>query len=278
VVSDTIGSHLSLASSDGSTDFTINEPAFGYSQAVAGANASLTVDGIPISSASNTVTGAVNGVTLHLLGTTTGTNLSVASDTTQISTLINQFVSDYNTAINLVNNQFKYSSSTSSQGVLASDPTVRALQTSLEQALSYVYTPASGTTTVSTLSSLGISMGSDGTLSVDSTTLSDALTNNASDVQSFFQGASLNGFASSVSTALDAYTNAGTGAFTVDLSSIASSYNSLTDQINNYEDNYISNQSTILTAMYSKAEVALQQLPTELDQIKAELGDNSSSS
>ncbi|HEY0309002.1 MAG TPA: flagellar filament capping protein FliD [Acidobacteriaceae bacterium] len=278
VVSDTNGSHLSLASSDGSSTFTISEPAFGYSQAVVGANASLTVDGIPISSASNTVTGAINGVTLHLLSATAGTDLSIASDTSQISTLINKFVTDYNTAIGLVNDQFTYSSSTSSQGVLASDPTVRALQMSLMQALNYVYTPSTGTTTVSTLSSLGISTGTDGTLTVDSTTLNDKLTNNASDVQIFFQGASLNGFANSASTALDVYTDAGTGAFTVDLSSIASTYDSLTDQINDFEDNYIANQSTILTAMYSKAEIALQQLPTEMDQIKTELGTNSSNS
>ncbi len=115
-------------------------------------------------------------------------------------------------------------------------------------------------------------------MTVDSTTLNDKLTNNAGDVQNFFQGASLNGFANSVSNALDVYTNAGTGAFTVDLSSIASTYDSLTDQIDNFENNYIANQSTILTAMYSKAEIALQQLPAEMDQIQAELGSNSSNS
>ena len=45
-----------------------DDSTFAFTQATAGANASLTVDGVPISSASNTVTGAISGVTLTLLG------------------------------------------------------------------------------------------------------------------------------------------------------------------------------------------------------------------
>jgi flagellar hook-associated protein 2 len=276
--SDANGTNLSIASSNGSP-FTISEPSFGYSEASAGVNASLTVDGVPISSASNTVTGAIPGVTLNLLGATSGSpvELSVASDANQVSTAVNQFVSDYNNAIGLVNAQFNStaasSGSTSSQGPLASDPTVRSLQSSLEQALNYVAPPpATGTATVSSLSDLGISMNTDGTLSVDTTTLNSALTNNPSGVQNFFQGSALNGFANSVNQALSNFTNPGTGAFTVDLNSFSSSNAALAQQISSYETNYIANQQTILTANYSAAEIALQQLPTEMAQIQAELG------
>ena len=52
--SDANGTNLSIASSDGTTPFTISEPSFGFTQSAAGANASLTVDGVPITSASNT--------------------------------------------------------------------------------------------------------------------------------------------------------------------------------------------------------------------------------
>jgi len=281
VVNDTNGSHLSIVSSDGTMPFTISEASFGYSQAVVGENASLTVDGVPISSVSNTVAGAIPGVTLNLVSATSVVNpvdLAVTADATQISTAINQFVTDYNTAIGLVNAQFTYSSSTSSQGVLGSDPTVRALQNSLMQALTYVYTPSSGTSTVSDLGSLGITQNTDGTLAVDSATLSSALANNGTDVQNFFQGTELNGYAASISSSLSNFTNSGTGAFTVDLNSINATNTSLTEEINDFETNYIANQQTILTAMYSKAEIALQQLPTELAQIQAELGDNTKSS
>ena len=45
---------------------------FGFTQSATGANASLTVDGINISSASNTVTGAVSGLTFNLLSADPG--------------------------------------------------------------------------------------------------------------------------------------------------------------------------------------------------------------
>jgi flagellar hook-associated protein 2 len=373
------GTTLSIVSTDGSTPFTISEPNyatpnFAFTQSAQGADASLTVDGVPIDSATNTVTGAIPGVTLTLLGQTSvaGANLTVASDAGQVSTAINQFVTDYNTGIGLVNTQFA-ASSTGTEGVLSADPTVRALQNSLMQALNYVSTPppstgaswtskllptsdtlgagsftitpnvgaaktitttagetytqlaaainavtpslgvtasattstggttlsivssdgsspftltepsyataiGTATTTVSTLNDLGISTGTDGTLTVDSATLNAALVNNPTDVQNFFAGASLNGFANSMTTSLSSFTNPGNGAFTVDLSSISASQATLTADISNLETNYIANQQTVLTAMYSAAEIALQQLPTEMAQIQAELGNNTKSS
>jgi flagellar hook-associated protein 2 len=278
---------LTIADTTGNAPFTINEPssstsgsAFSFTQAVQGANASLTVDGVPIVSASNTVTGSIPGVTLSLLGAAPGSQiaLTVASDASQVSTAINQFVTDFNTAIGLVNAQFKFSSTTNAQGVLGSDPTVRALQSTLEQAINYANTPATGTTTVSSLSDLGITMNNDGTLSVDSSTLNAALVNNPSDVQNFFEGTALNGFANTVNNALNTFTSPANGAFTVDLSSISSTSSALTSQINNFETGYIASQQTLLTADYTAAEVALQQLPQEMAELNSELGFTSKSS
>jgi flagellar hook-associated protein 2 len=200
----------------------------------------------------------------------------VASNAAQVSTAINQFVTDYNTAIGLVNTQFTIGSS-GTEGVLASDTTVVNLQSTMEQALNYTATPATGTTTtVSTLNDLGITQNTDGTLSVDTTTLNNALTNNPGDVQNFFEGPALNGFANSMTNALTAYTEPSTGAFSVDLTGISSSSADITSQINSFETNYIANQQTVLTAEYSSAEVALQQLPAEMANIQAELGNSGS--
>ena len=106
--SDANGTSLSIASTDGTTPFTISEPSFGFTQSVAGVNAQLTVDGVPITSASNTVTGAIGGVSLTLSAAAPGVPvaLSVTTNASQVSAAINQFVSDYNTAIGLVNAQF----------------------------------------------------------------------------------------------------------------------------------------------------------------------------
>ena len=262
-------------STGGSTPFTISEPSFGFTQSVTGANASLTVDGVPVTSATNTVTGAIGGVSLSLSAAAPGVpiSLAVTYNASQVSTAINQFVSDYNTAIGLVNTQFSVASGSGAEGVLASDPTIVNLQSTLEGALSYAATPATGTTTtVSTLNDLGITIGTGGVLSVNSATLNSALVNNPGDVQNFFEGSALNGFASFINNALTSFTQPANGAFTVDLRGLNTTYNGLTTQITNFEANYIASQQTRLTAMYSAAEIALQQLPAQLAQIQAELG------
>jgi flagellar hook-associated protein 2 len=276
--SDAGGTNLTITSGNG-TPFTISEPSFGFSQAAVGADANLTVDGIPIQSASNTVTGAISGVSLTLLGASaTPASLTVASDASQVSTAINQLVTDYNTAIGLVDAQFTVSSA-GTEGVLAADSTITGLQSALGQALNYAGTPASGTTsTVNSLADLGITENSDGTLSVDSSTLNNALITNPSDVQNFFQGSALNGFAANFSTALNTFTDPVQGAFTLDLNGISAENTNYTNEINSLETNYIANQQTILTAKFSAAEAALQNLPTQLNQIQAELGNKTSGS
>jgi len=285
--SDANGSNINIASTDGSS-FTINEPALGFTQANAATDASATIDGVPVTSSSNTITGAIPGVTFDLMAPTQGepVSLTVAPDASQISTAINQFVSDYNSAIGLVNTQFNVTAgtdssgnSTASEGVLASDSTVQSLQSVLEQAIGYVYTPAdSATTTVSSLADLGITMNNDGTLSVDTTTLDNALTTNTTDVQSFFQGSALNGFANNFYTQLNNYTSPADGAFQVDLNSYNAENTELSSEINDFQTGYIASQQTSLTADFSSAEEALQSLPEEMQQLNSMLGFNNQSS
>jgi flagellar hook-associated protein 2 len=283
VITDASGSRLSIVSntSGSPSDFTVTtsgETGFGFTEVEPGVNASLTVNGNQISSASNTVTGVVPGLTLNLLGTSSSqVTLSVAPDTSQASTAINQFVYDYNTLLGAVNRQFTDTDG-EGEGVLSSDPTVRTLQSDLLQSVDYTNTPASGTTTMPNLSSMGITMNSDGTLSVDSATLNNALENNYSDVQQFFQGTSLNGFANSMDQQLTSFTSPGDGAFTVDLQSMSSEYSELQTDVTNFQTNVIDPLQVQLQAEYSQAEIALQQLPVELKNVDEELGINSSSS
>jgi flagellar hook-associated protein 2 len=282
VITDANGARLAIVSntSGAANNFTVAPGAggLGFAQAVTGANASLTVDGIQIASASNTVAGALPGVTFNLLNASPGTNVSiaVAPDTAQASTAINQFVADYNKALADLNTQFTFDGT--SEGVLATDSAVRSLQNTLESAVSYTFTPASGTTTVSNLSSLGITVNNDGTLIANSATLSSTLQNSFGDVQNFFQGASLNGFANSMDQNLTNFISPADGAFTLDLKSLSTQYRDLQTDVTNFETNYITPLKAQLTAEYSSAEIALQQLPTLMNQINTELGNNTKSS
>ncbi len=279
VVSDGNGSsHLSIVNSTtgNASGITITNTSPQFTQATSGADALLTVDGIPISSASNTVTGAVSGLTINLLGAEPNTNVTLTAtpNSSTITSAINQFVTDYNTLMGEVNSEFTYNSNASAPP-LEGDSTVEMLQNYLLGAGSY---SASGDGSVSTLGSLGISMNNDGTLTVDNTTLGDAIQNNFSNVQQFFQGTALNGFASSLSNQLQNLTEPSNGAFTIELSNMQSDYNGLQDDITNFQNNYIVPLQASLTAEYNSAEIALQELNTTKQQINAELGNNTSSS
>lgn len=279
VITDASGSRLAIVSntSGSASNFTVTSGSMEFSEAVPGNNAHLTVDGIDIESSSNSVSGALPGVTFNLLNASPGTNVSVTvtPDVAAASAAINQFVTDYNTAIKDLNTQFTFNGS--SQGPLATDSAVRSLQATLGAAISYTQKPASGTTTVPNLSSLGISMNHDGTLTVNSATLTGALQNNNSDVQNFFQGAALDGFAHSLYQQLNVFIDPADGAFTLDLKSMNTEYSSLQTDINNFETNRIAPLRIQMQAAYAQAEIALQQLPVQTQQLNTLLGYNTSS-
>ncbi len=96
------------------------------SRAKAGQNATYTVDGVPGSSSSNVVAGAIPGVTLNLGGVTTSSgpvtiNVSApAADSSKVESALNQFISDYNAALSAMQAQL-------SQKPTASDPTQGSL-------------------------------------------------------------------------------------------------------------------------------------------------------
>lgn len=277
VVTDSSGSHLSIASSSGQKVTVSSDPALSMTRANQAQNASLSVDGVPVDSATNTVTGALSGVTLTLTGTT-GLNslatISVTADATKIGDAVSQFVSDYNRMVSTLSTQFTYSVASGSQGALGSDSVVRSLQSALLESVSFS-TSASGLSGgLSTLADLGITMQDDGTLQVNGTALNQAISSNPSGVQYFFQGTSSNGFANQMNTQVQSFSRASSGALAVDINNLTQQYNNLQSDVNNFESGYIAPQKTLLTSMYSKAEIALQSLPTTLKQIQAELNNS----
>ena len=224
----------------------------------------------------------ISGVTLNLQGITNGApvTLTVAPDASQISSTLSQFVADYNSAASLLSSQFTFNTTSGTEGALGSDATVRSLQATL-LGIPSLTTNSSGSSAspaIDTLADLGITMNSDGSLSLNTTTLYQAITQNATGVQSFFQGTALNGFASQATSQLKTFVDpTSNGALTSDMSSMTQQYNDLQTDVNNYESGYIASQRTVLTTMYSNAEIALQQLPTTLKQLQAQLSNGNSS-
>lgn len=192
VVTDSSGAHLQITAAAGSSVLVGSDPAFDLERASTATDASLTVDGISITSATNSVTGAVPDLTLSLSGITAANSpasLTVGANTSQINQALSSFVSDYNSALTLVNSQFAYSITAGSQGVLSGDSTVRSLQNELLGAVGYSAGSGGASGSIHSLADLGITMNDDGSLSLNTTEL-DGAEANPSAVQSFFQGTS----------------------------------------------------------------------------------------
>ncbi|MGZ9059564.1 MAG: flagellar filament capping protein FliD, partial [Burkholderiaceae bacterium] len=153
------------------------------SQTSAAQNALLDVNGIAVSSASGSVSGAIQGVTLDLnqLGST---NVTIAKDSGAVKDSVNAFVKAYNDLNNTIKGLTSYDPTTRRAGVLLGDSTVRAIQSQLSQQLGTAVTGAAGKLT--TLNQAGISRDKNGNLSVDSTKLQKALSENFSDIAGLF--------------------------------------------------------------------------------------------
>ncbi len=280
VITDSAGARLSLVSSTSgaASSFSVSSSGSLSFNQTAGTDANLKVNGVPIQSASNTVTGGISGLTLNLQSVSpagTTVTIGVSADTSSITTAVSSFVTAYNALIGDVNSQFAYNAGTQTAGTLAGDSTIEGLQSALLSATNYSYT---GTGAVSSLAQLGVSTNSDGTLTLNAATLGSAIANNPTGVTQFFQGTALNGFADTLNAALTTYTDPSQGAFTVELNSISSETKDLGDQISS-DTTYFASQSTTLTARYNQIDIELQQLPSKLKQIDALLGfDNNSSS
>ena len=177
---------ITTSGGDGSIGNLLNYDPAGtqnLTQTVAAQNANLTVNGIAITSASNTVSGAVQGVSLTLKNTTaTPASLTVVRDTTSINTAASSFVDAYNALASQLKSRSAYGSNGSAGGALAGDGTLRAMQ---DQLRSIFNTPATGGTLTS-LAQVGIAFQSDGSLKLDSSALDSAISANFSDVTNLF--------------------------------------------------------------------------------------------
>lgn len=272
VVNDASGARLALVSNQtgAAGDLTVsgNTSGLTFTKAVTGADAALTVDGIPITSSSDTVTGVIPGVTLTLnSAANSAVALTVGSNTSAATTAINNFVSAYNQAINDINAQFAVGSDGSGVQPLEADGTLQDAQSQLLSALSF---SVSGNNGIVNLSSLGVNLNNDGTLSVDSGTLQSALQNNYAAVQNFFQNSTA-GFAPNLDSVLTGLNSAGTGSLTLDAQGITQTQQDLATQINELNANILTQQQT-LTQTYSQVNVTLQELPLLIQQITAQLG------
>jgi flagellar hook-associated protein 2 len=240
-----------------------------------GTNAALTIDGQPFISPTDTVTGAIQGVTLSLLNASPGeqVQLTVAQDTSQVGSAVNNFISAYNSLVSAINAQYAVDpTGVTPTPPLESDISLRSVQSSILSDAAYSIAGNGGLVNLETL---GINTANDGTLSLGTSatgqSLSQILATNPAAVQNFFQNASGTGFANNFATDLNNLTNPTTGPLYADIAQNAAENTDLTNSIDNLQTQ-LAAQTTALTTEYDTVNANLQAYPLLLQEITETLG------
>jgi flagellar hook-associated protein 2 len=154
------------------------------SEIAAGKDASLMIDGIPVSKPSNLINDAIQGVTLTLLSPGKSTTLKIGRDTAAVKTSVEDFVKSYNEFKKTITDLTAYNEATKKGAPLQGDSAMRSLDSQVDSILNTpLGTPAGSFTT---LSQIGISRQVDGSLALDSTKFNDALETKFNDVAGLF--------------------------------------------------------------------------------------------
>lgn len=184
------------ASADSSAGLSALAAKLGTPGSSEASDASLSIDGIPVTSASNSVSGALDGVTLDLAATGSAT-LTVSQNTDAVKSAVSDFVSAYNSYAGTVATLSSYDATTRTAGVLLGDSTLMAVQRQINGVLN---SRVSGNS-IGSLAALGITRNADGTLALDSDKLDAAIKSSPDAVQQLFAGS--NGYATRLDSVLD---------------------------------------------------------------------------
>lgn len=239
-----------------------------YTQNAKAQDAQFSISGIPYTSASNTVTTAINGVTLTLAGTTTpGTGpgstatLTVAGDTSTITANIKSFVTAYNTMESSLASLGSYDATTGTAGPMLGDAVLSGIRNQIRSALYSVVN--TGSSTYNSLASAGITTNSDGTLTLNTSKLQTALTTAPGAVSSLFSGT--NGVAATLNSQIDTELSTG-GIINSRSQTLVKQEQALTKQTTD-----LNAQMTALTASLTQQYSSLNTLLSSLQSMSAYL-------
>lgn len=165
----------------------------GMTESVTAQNAKLTVNNVAIENSSNTISDALEDITLNLNDVTSGNQtLTITQDTTKAQSAIKDWVTAYNALQDTFSSLTKYTavdpgsdSQSTNNGALIGDTTLRTIQTQLKSALSNTLSSS----TYKTLAQIGVTSDpSTGQLEVDDDKLSAALKKDSSAVGTLIVG------------------------------------------------------------------------------------------
>lgn len=155
-------------------------------ETTAAQDASLRLDGIAVTKPSNTVSDAIQGVTLELLKAAPGTTttVTVTRDTEAVKSAVRKFVEAHNAAAAVFKDLMGYNAQTKQAGQLQGDAVGISIVSRLRSAI------VSGaqilSASLSSLSQVGVRFQADGTLALDEAALAAAMDSAFDDIATVF--------------------------------------------------------------------------------------------
>ena len=171
----------------------LSQVIFGQTEIDAALDATLTVDGAAVTRASNEITDVIDGVTLSLVGTGSGT-VSLSENKTAAGAQISTLISSYNTLVATINAERGTS--------LSGEALLLTLETRLRSIFSAPY--GSSSAEITRLLDVGVSFNEDGIASFDQTKFDELAVTNFDELQSLFTDTD-NGFIGQLDGLIDSY-------------------------------------------------------------------------
>ena len=226
-------------------------------------NASLTVNGVPVTRASNVINDVISGVTITLTGVhtvaTLDTVLTVSTDTTKVADKVKKLVDAYNEVVNFIEAQGKVDSTGKTGSPLFGDSTLNSIRTSLRAKVGAAIN--TGSTSYELLSQVGITADKEGLLTFDPAKFQTALEAGEDFTKKLFTQTGT-GIAQSLYTTAAGYTDSGQGFLKVRKDGIDLKQKDLDTQIRRAEDRLKASEAS-LTARFARLEELLSKLQSQ---------------
>ena len=235
----------------------------------AATDAVFTLDGFAMTRSSNTFSDAIDGVKITLEGESPGVEpavLNVARDPDSLRTKIDELVKAYNDVMGGINAEFAYTGGTESNNTLSGDSTLRSLQDRMRSRVASAVPGTSGKYT--TLASIGIESGNDGTLKLDTAKFEAALDDDPNAIADLFSGngAGITGFVELFEADIEVFNDDTDGVIQGRIDGLEGRSRDIDDQIDRLELRLDKTEER-LTQQYAQLEQVVSGLQNQGNQI-----------
>ena len=243
-----------------------------------GKDAIFTVNGVKITRSTNTVSDAVEFVTINLNKAHATENeydtVNVSLDTTKLTKAVQEFVDQYNSTILFIEDKLKAGDPKvqGSKGALSGDSSLMRLHSSLRSMVTS--TLSNGTTDIKDISQIGVTtIDKFGQLVFNTTKLAEALTKDPQNVMKFFtskDGDKDIGFAERLKTYVDSFISSSKGIIKGKNDSFDRGLKDLTKQIDSFNARMVKKEA-YYTKMFTALDVALMQAESQMAWLEGQM-------